>query len=355
MNIDNAIQTDRHTAAHLYGPVLRQVAPACGGSKPNSRVGVPVPALEMIDLCKAYGSTHAVRGLTLSVRQGEIFGLLGPNGSGKTTTINMIAGLTVPTSGSVRVLGYELPRQAMQVKRLLGCVPQETALFEDLSAEHNLQYHASLHGVPRRLRRERIAAMLDLVHLTERRKHLVKTFSGGMKRRLALARALLHEPKVLYLDEPSLGVDVQNRRALYDFIRALPARGVTVLLTTNDMHEAELLCTRVAILDHGALQVVGTPQNLIRESQAGATQIDIALDEALGAEEIAQAILLLPGIKAVEQRAERLTVTSEGGQEDLGNIISVLVAHGRTVRTIGLSEPELEEVFLRVTGALLRD
>lgn len=314
-----------------------------------------VPAIAMIGLSKAFGSIMAVENLTLTVRQGEIFGLLGPNGSGKTTTINMISGLSVPTRGTVRVMGYELPRQAMQVKRLLGCVPQETALFDELSAEHNMQYHASLYQVPRRQRKERIAAMLELVQLYDRRKHLVKTFSGGMKRRLALARALLHEPRVLYLDEPSLGVDVQNRRVLYDFIRALPQRGVTVLLTTNDMHEAELLCTRVAIIDHGSLQVTDTPQNLVKQSHAGATQIDIALDEPLGASEVALAIRQLPGIRAVEQRAEQLAITSEGGQEQLAAILSAIMAQGRTVRSISLREPELEEVFLHVTGVLLRD
>ena len=314
-----------------------------------------VPAIQMTDLCKSFGQHQAVAHLTLTVQRGEIFGLLGPNGSGKTTTINMISGLSSPTSGAVQVLGYDVARHPALVKQHLGCVPQETALFEDLTAEHNLQYHAALYRVPRRVRKERIEAFLQLVHLYERRRELVRTFSGGMKRRLALARALLHEPQVLYLDEPSLGVDVQNRHALYEHIRALPGRGVTVLLTTNDMHEAELLCTRVAILDHGVLQVTDTPQNLIRQSQAGATQIDIALDEAPCAPEIALAIRQMPGIKAIEQQAEHLTITAEGGQEALGSILSVIMAQGRTVRTIGLREPELEEVFLHVTGSLLRD
>jgi ABC-2 type transport system ATP-binding protein len=314
-----------------------------------------VPAIEMAALSKTFGTIKAVDQLTLTVGQGEIFGLLGPNGSGKTTTINMIAGLSVPTSGTVRVLGYQLPGHARQVKRLLGCVPQETALFEDLTAEHNMQFHAALYHVPRSERKERIAAMLELVHLYDRRKHQVRTFSGGMKRRLALARALLHEPKVLYLDEPSLGVDVQNRRVLYEFIRALPEQGVTVLLTTNDMHEAELLCTCVAIIDHGALQVVDTPQNLIRLLHAGVRQVAIALDDPLDAPDVALAIRQLPGIKAVEQQAERLAITTRGGEVPLADILNVIVAQGRSVRTLGLQEPELEEVFLHITGNGLRD
>lgn len=341
----------QHTTT-AQGSLTDQLTDDASGVRPPQP---GLPAIEMTALCKTFGRIRAVENLTLTVQQGEIFGLLGPNGSGKTTTINMISSLSVPTSGTVRVMGYALPRQAMEVKRLLGCVPQETALFDDLTALHNMEYHAALYHVPRRVRKERIAAMLDLVHLYDRRRHLVRTFSGGMKRRLALARALLHEPKVLYLDEPSLGVDVQNRRVLYDFIRALPGQGVTVLLTTNDMHEAELLCTRVAILDHGGLQLVDTPRNLIRQSHAGVTQIEIVLDEILGADSAAQDIRELAGIREVEQMAERLVITSETGQEQLGGILSAIMAQGRSVRSISLREPELEEVFLRVTGALLRD
>jgi ABC-2 type transport system ATP-binding protein len=312
-----------------------------------------VAAIEINDLCKTFGKNRAVDHLSLTVQQGEIFGLLGPNGSGKTTTINMISGLSVPTAGMVRVMGHDVQRQAMQVKRLLGCVPQETALFEDLSAEHNMRYHAALYQVPRREREERIAAMLSLVQLYEKRKELVKTFSGGMKRRLALARALLHEPKVLYLDEPSLGVDVQNRHVLYEFIRQLPSKDVTVLLTTNDMHEAEQLCTRVAIIDHGKLQVVDTPRNLIRQEHVDEMQVDIDLDSP--DEELAHDIRQLAGIKQVLYRERHLTITTEQGQESVGDALRAIILSGRNIESISVQETELEEVFLRVTGQLLRD
>jgi ABC-2 type transport system ATP-binding protein len=314
-----------------------------------------IPAIEMVDLCKTFGKNRAVDHLTLSVQQGEIFGLLGPNGSGKTTTINMLSGLCAPTSGTVRVLGYDVQRQAMQVKRLLGCIAQETALFEELSAEHNLRFHAALYHVPRRERRERIDAMLHLVQLSEKRRDLVKTFSGGMKRRLALARALLHQPRVLYLDEPSLGVDVQNRNALYGFIRRLPEQGVTVLLTTNDMHEAEQLCTRVAIIDHGRLQVVDTPLNLVRQARGAETRIDLVVDTLEGNEDLALALGQLPGITGVVHEQNRFTVTTDGGQQCLGDILREIVQQGRTVLDIAVREAELEVVFLRVTGQLLRD
>jgi len=174
------------------------------------------PAIEMVDLCKDFGSFHAVDHLSLIVQQGEIFGLLGPNGSGKTTTINMISGLSVPTSGEVRVMGYDVRHQARQVRRLLGSIPQETALYEELTAWDNMDFHADLFGVHRHEKKERIVRLLELVQLLDRKASRVSTFSGGMKRRLAIARALLHDPSLIYLDEPTLGVDVQARRAIWE-------------------------------------------------------------------------------------------------------------------------------------------
>jgi ABC-2 type transport system ATP-binding protein len=197
--------------------------------------------------------------------------------------------------------------------------------------------------------------MLHLVHLSEKRRDLVKTFSGGMKRRLALARALLHQPRVLYLDEPSLGVDVQNRNALYGFIRRLPEQGVTVLLTTNDMHEAEQLCTRVAIIDKGRPQVVDTPLNLVRQARGAETRIDLVVDTPEGNEDLALALGQLPGITGVVHEQNRFTVTTDGGQQCLGDILREIVQQGRTVLDIAVREAELEAVFLRVTGQLLRD
>src|SRR5579885_1647405 len=166
----------------------------------QSPVKAAVPAIEMIDLCKNFGSLRAVDHLSLTVRQGEIFGLLGPNGSGKTTTINMVSGLSAPTSGQVRVMGYDVQRQARQVRQILGTVPQETALYEELTAWTNMDFHADLFGIPRREKRERITRLLELVQLLDRKDSRVGTFSGGMTRRLALARALLHDPQLIYLD-----------------------------------------------------------------------------------------------------------------------------------------------------------
>ena len=238
------------------------------------------PAIEMVHLVKRFGQFTAVDDLSLRVEPGEIFGLLGPNGSGKTTTVNMVSGLSVPTGGHVHVMGYELRTQTRQVRQILGAVHQETALYEELSAWANLDFHADLFGMPGRLKKVRIAEMLDLVQLSDRKSSRVSTFSGGMKRRLALARALLHEPRLIYLDEPTLGVDVQSRRALWDYILDLKKQGRTVFITTNYLEEAEALCDRIAIIDHGRLVTMGTPDEL--KLKFGGSVVEIETDQPLG-------------------------------------------------------------------------
>ncbi|HEY6540332.1 MAG TPA: ATP-binding cassette domain-containing protein, partial [Ktedonobacteraceae bacterium] len=246
-------------------------------------------AIEVKDLSKSFGSFRAVDHLSLDVRQGEIFGLLGPNGSGKTTTINMISGLSVPTSGEVRVMGYDVRHQARQVRQILGSVPQETALYEELSAWTNMDFHADLFGIPRKEKKPRITRLLELVQLLDRKDSRVGTFSGGMKRRLALARAMLHDPQLLYLDEPTLGVDVQARRVIWDYILALRDQGKTVLITTNYLEEAQALCERLAIIDHGKLIAVDTPDHL--KQTYGGSVIEV---------ETAQPVTDLAALRALE-------------------------------------------------------
>ncbi|HLZ55667.1 MAG TPA: ATP-binding cassette domain-containing protein, partial [Ktedonosporobacter sp.] len=259
-------------------------------------VGTDVPAIEMIDLCKSFGSFRAVDHLSLTVQRGEIFGLLGPNGSGKTTTINMVSGLSVPTSGEVRVLGYDVRRQARQVRQILGAVPQETALYEELSAWTNMDFHADLFGIPGKEKKQRITNLLELVQLLDRKDSRVGTFSGGMKRRLALARALLHDPELIYLDEPTLGVDVQARRAIWDYVLALRDQGKTVLITTNYLEEAQMLCDRLAIIDHGKLIVVDTPENLKRTY--GGSVVELETTQPIT---VVEELRALAGVKDVVQ------------------------------------------------------
>src|SRR5881392_4050782 len=266
-----------------------------------------VLAIEVQDLCKSFGNFRAVDHLSLSVKQGEIFGLLGPNGSGKTTTINMISGLSVPTSGEVRVMGNDVRHNARQVHQILGSVPQETALYEELTAWANMDFHADLFGIPRKQKKERITKLLELVQLLDRKDSRVGTFSGGMKRRLALARALLHDPQLIYLDEPTLGVDVQARRAIWDYILALRDQGKTVLITTNYLEEAQVLCERVAIIDHGKLITVDTPDHL--KQTFGGTILELETSQPF---ESVEQIKELPGVKEVQQEGKRLKIRTAG-------------------------------------------
>jgi ABC-2 type transport system ATP-binding protein len=307
------------------------------------------PAIEILDLCKTFGTFRAVDHLTLTVQRGEIFGLLGPNGAGKTTTIDMLSGLSLPTSGEVRVRGYQVRHQARAVRRLLGAVPQETALYEELSAWANLNFHADLFGVPFRIKKERITAMLTLVQLLDRKDSPVRTFSGGMKRRLALARALLHDPQLIYLDEPTLGVDVQSRRAIWDYILSLRDQGKTVLITTNYLEEAQVLCGRLAIIDHGKLVALDTPEHL-KQTYSGSiieleTESSIAHVEALSA---------LPGVREVRQDGTHLTITTQEMHNVVPQIIN-LVSQESRLQDIAVREPTLDEIFLRLTGTALRD
>jgi len=309
------------------------------------------PAVEITSLTKRFGAFTAVDNLSFTVRRGEIFGLLGPNGSGKTTTINMVSGLAKPTSGEVTVLGYDITREPRAVRAVLGAVPQETALYEELSAWANMVFHAELYGVPRRERDRRITDLLELVQLSDRRNSRVGTFSGGMKRRLALARALLHNPQLIYLDEPTLGVDVQSRRALWDYILDLKARGKTLLISTNYLEEANTLCDRLAILDHGKLIVLDTPANL---RQTFGDTILAMETEPTASPALVKRLRDLPGVSDVNQQDGALKVAISGERNVTGQVVT-LVTQETELRSIAQREPNLEEVFLSLTGSALRD
>jgi ABC-2 type transport system ATP-binding protein len=308
------------------------------------------PAIRIDGLTKRFGQFTAVDGLSFEVQQGEIFGLLGPNGSGKTTTVNMISGLSWPTAGTVTVMGRDIVRDTRQVRQLLGSVPQETALYEELSAQANLRFHADLFGMPLEGLQTRIDALLDLVQLSDRRKDRVSTFSGGMKRRLALARALLHEPKLLYLDEPTLGVDVQSRRALWDYILAQKKHGLTVLITSNYLEEANALCDRIAILDHGKLVALDTPDRLKR--RYGATVLELVTEKPLAADTIEQ-LRELPGVTDLQSQ-DGTTVVTLAADGSSGDVVTHVTGATR-LQSITQRNPSLDEVFLALTGRELRD
>ena len=307
------------------------------------------PAIEIVDVCKDFGSFRALDHLSLTVRQGEIFGLLGPNGSGKTTTINIISGLSVPSQGSVRVMGYDVRHQAREVRRILGSIPQETALYEELTAWDNMDFHADLFGVPRHEKKERIVKLLELVQLLDRQASRVSTFSGGMKRRLAIARALLHDPSLVYLDEPTLGVDVQARRAIWDYCLSLRDQGKTVLITTNYLEEAQALCERLAIIDHGKLITVDTPEHL--KQSFGGTILELETSQPF---ERVDEIRQLSGVKEVTQEGRRLKVTTAGVDRIVPRIVNI-VSQEAELHDLVVREPTLDEIFLQLTGTAFRD
>lgn len=318
-------------------------------STTNSTFTGTVPAIEMTELTKTFDKFKAVDHLSLTVRQGEIFGLLGPNGSGKTTTINMVSGLSVPTSGKVAVMGYDIRHDTRKVRQILGAVPQETALYEELTAWTNMDFHADLFGIPRKEKKGRITRMLELVQLLDRKDSRVSTFSGGMKRRLALARALLHDPQLIYLDEPTLGVDVQSRRAIWDYIIAQREQGKTVLITTNYLEEAQALCDRIAIIDHGKLIAVDTPEHL--QQNYGGSVIELETERPTNS--LAE-LRELRGVKEVNQDGTHLTITTQGASNIVPQVINILSREGE-IKAIEVREPNLNEIFLRLTGTALRD
>lgn len=291
----------------------------------------------------------ALDSLTLDVPHGQVFGLLGPNGSGKTTSVNLLCGLLRPTSGTVVCEGIDVRRDVTAVRTHLGVVPQETALYDDLSADENLLFHARLYGVPRGERRGRINEVLELVGLAARRRDRVGTYSGGMQRRLALARALLTRPSVVVLDEPTLGVDVQSRAALWERVRQIADDGGTVLLTTNYMEEAQALADQLAILDHGVLVATGTPDDL--RSQLGQTFIDVRTNRVTADSDLA----CLDGVIDLTWRDGIASVSAAGDPATTRRILDWFSQYDPDAALVGVRRPDLNDVFLSLTGRALRD
>jgi ABC-2 type transport system ATP-binding protein len=325
----------------------------CQRPMPIARTGAEhgSAAVQIQAAVKRYGARVAVDGLTLTVGIGEVFGLLGPNGSGKTTTVNLLTGLTRLTAGEIHVLGHNVSTAARRIRAQLGAVPQETALYEELTALHNLRLHADLYFVPRKLQAQRIEEVLELVQLTDRADSRVQTFSGGMKRRLALARALIHSPTLLVLDEPTLGVDVQSRRALWDRVLQLRSEGKTILITTNYLEEADALCDRIAIMDHGRLVALDTPGGL--RSSFGTLTLDVIVEQPLG--DVALAALQdIRGVRGVQTDGRSVAVTVDGRPQTAG-AVTTLISGASPIRSLELHEPTLDAVFLELTGHAVRD
>jgi ABC-2 type transport system ATP-binding protein len=308
--------------------------------------------VEVSNLVKSYNGLTAVNGVNFAIRQGEIFGLLGPNGAGKTTTISMLTCLLVPTSGTVKIAGHDVVSEAKAVKGIIGLVPQDLAVYPLLSARDNLLFFGRIYGLKGKKLRQRVDDLLEMVGLSERAKDLVDKFSGGMKRRVNIAAGLLHQPQVLFLDEPTVGVDPQSRNFIFDNIEQLNRQGMTILYTTHYMEEAERLCHRVAIIDQGQIIALDTPKTLI--GSLGGGIIRLGVPESTTQAFIDQ-VKKLPAVKDVSRRDDILSVQTRHSQEALMQIIQLLNAAKVTITTLEILEPNLESVFLHLTGRRLRD
>jgi ABC-2 type transport system ATP-binding protein len=317
-------------------------------------VSVPTFIVTTEDLRKAYNGHDAVKGLTFGVRQGEIFSLLGPNGAGKTTTLSMLACLLQPSGGDALVGGHSVRREADAVKRLIGVVPQEIALYLPLTAYENLMFWGQMYGLAGAELRKRVDEVLTRVGLRDRAKDRLQTYSGGMQRRINIAAGLLHRPQIVFMDEPTVGIDPQSRRSILDMVKALNAEGMTVLYTTHYMEEAEELSDRIGIIDHGQLIALGTQAELTRL----VGQEDV-VELSLAAETVEAGLLAacggVPGVRQPEAQAGRLRVLARNGSAALPELIGAANRHGARVTNVAVRAPNLEAVFLHLTGRALRN
>ncbi len=315
--------------------------------------------LEASDLTKTYKDLTAVNDVNLAIQEGEIFGLLGPNGAGKTTIISMITGLLQPTRGQVIVDGMDLKTNPNIVKSKLGLVPQELALYPTLSARDNLDFFGSIYGLKGKHLRERVDAMLAMVELVDRADEAVKNYSGGMKRRVNIAAGLIHQPKVLFLDEPTVGVDPQSRNAIFEAVEELNRAGMTVIYTTHYMEEAQRLCHRVAIIDEGKIIALDTPQALI--SSLGGGILMLGLEDPVSVpgngrvQAVADLVVELPSVKSAVRDDGHLKVETYRFQETLIGILDITNQQDVRITSMEKWEPNLESVFLHLTGKKLRE
>jgi len=304
------------------------------------------------DLWKSYAETDAVRGVTFQISQGEFFGLLGPNGAGKTTTIGILSGWIEPSGGSISIDGIDLFSRAREIKARLGLVPQSFALYPTLCAKDNLVFFGRIYGLKGKRLKERITSVLRIVGLNDRANQTVATFSNGMKRRLNIALGLLHEPKILILDEPTVGVDPQSRNAILESLDSLNQSGVTLLYTTHHIEEAQRLCHRVAIMDQGKIIALDSPTNLIRDLGKGIIRLECKarIDDRL-LNQIGQVGL----VRDIDGDRRRFHLETDHTEQASRELLQLMKTRDGLLKTLDISEPNLETVFIHLTGRNLRD
>ncbi len=310
--------------------------------------------LEVHQLVKKYGEKTAVNGISFEIQESEIFSLLGPNGAGKTTTISVLSTLYTPTSGDAVIGGHSVTKEPMAVRKLIGVVPQDIALYEELTAKENLSFWGQMYNLTGKELNTRIDQVLEQVGLSSHAKERVRTFSGGMKRRVNIGVGLLHQPRLLFMDEPTVGIDPQSRRSILDSVKELNRNGMTVLYTTHYMQEAQELSDRVGIIDHGDLIALGTQAELTRQvGEYESLQLD--LSETDDAEGLAAALRKLNGVAQANVVDHNVTLVTSSAELILAQAVSCATEHNIKIHSVTIQEPNLEAVFLHLTGRALRD
>lgn len=310
--------------------------------------------LEVSNLSKKYGDFESVKGISFDIKEGEVFSLLGPNGAGKTTTISILSTLYEPTGGDASIGGHSVTKQPMQVRNIIGVVPQDLALYEELTARENLVFWGQMYGLGGAVLNNRVDEVLEQIGLADKAKNRVKTYSGGMKRRVNIGVGLLHKPRLLFMDEPTVGIDPQSRRAILDTVKDLNKQGMTVLYTTHYMEEAAELSDRVGIIDHGQLIALGTQKELTRQVGESETLI-LHISENEDPSALAAALRPLPGVLEASIVDHEIAVITPDAEEILASVVGAANERGIKIRSIDIREPNLEAVFLHLTGRALRD
>lgn len=314
--------------------------------------GIVSGIISIKELTKKFGDLAALENITLEIEQGELFGLLGPNGAGKTTLISILSTMLLATSGRATVCGRDVSREEDAVRQCIGIVFQDPSLDDDLTGEENLDFHGRLYGMDSRTRESRMGEVLRLVDLEDRRGDLVKTYSGGMRRRLEIARGLMHRPKVLFLDEPTLGLDPQTRRKIWNYIRSLKdSYGMTIILTTHYMDEADQLCTRIAVIDRGEIVALDSPEALKASLGGDVLELDVAYPSELFLEHLKT----LDDVDNISMQDGKVVLTVKNGESFIPRIFETAQAVGVEISSVSMRKPNLEDVFLKLTGREIRD
>jgi ABC-2 type transport system ATP-binding protein len=318
------------------------------GSSPSSTNVI----VKVEGLSKTFGKLQAVDNVSFEIKEGEVFGFLGPNGAGKSTTINMLTTLLRPSSGRAEITGLDITKHSNEVRRNVGVVPQEYTADEDLTGFENILLCADLYGIPKSFSKDHARELLELVELSDAANRKVSTYSGGMRRRLELASGLINYPRLLFLDEPTLGLDVQTRAAVWKYIRMLKDQfGMTLFLTTHYLEEADSLCDRIAIIDHGHIIKIGTPEQL--KESVGGDVITVGVKET--EPDISKDISQVPLVKDVKKNGGEYRIKAEQGEEASLQLIDLVRSKGLHVTRILLTKPSLDEAYLELTGRSLRE